>query len=61
MYCNTANFSWGKKDAVTKMSEQFFTVYPWMLEVFGKARSVQDLSTRLICRGHTMGQIQMYL
>lgn len=27
------------------MPEQFFTVYPGMLEVFGKAKSVQGLST----------------
>lgn len=46
MYCNTASFSSGKKDAVTKMPEQFFTVYPAMLEVLGKAKRAQDLSTR---------------
>lgn len=40
----------GKKDAVTKMPEQFFTVYPGMLEVFGKAKSVRGLSTKLIYR-----------
>lgn len=36
MYCNTANFSWGKKN-VTKISKQFFIVFPRMLKVFGKA------------------------
>jgi len=50
LYCNTANFSWGKKDAVTKTPERFFTVYPGMLEVFGKAKSVEYPSARLIYR-----------
>lgn len=50
--CNTANFSWGKKNVVTKMSELFFTVFPGMLQVFSKAMG----STRSLYKDGLQGK-----